>query len=77
MRGSSGPLLQLSLEGKIEEDRGQGRPRRIWMDDGKERSGSTSYGDTKRKAEEQRSMERHGCQPSDPRRHLIIITLNK
>ncbi|GFR70857.1 eukaryotic translation initiation factor 3 subunit F [Elysia marginata] len=51
MRGSSGPLLQLSLEGKIEGKRGHGRPRRNWMDDVKEWSGSTSYGDTKRKAE--------------------------
>ncbi|GFS24714.1 endonuclease-reverse transcriptase [Elysia marginata] len=61
MRGSSGPLLQvqLSLEGKIEGKRGQGRPRRNWMDDVKEWSGSTSYGDTKRKAEnreERRNM---------------------
>ncbi|GFR89570.1 endonuclease-reverse transcriptase [Elysia marginata] len=36
MRGSSGPLLQLSLEGKIERKRGHGRPRRNWMDDVKE-----------------------------------------
>ncbi|GFR72711.1 UDP-glucuronosyltransferase 2A1-like [Elysia marginata] len=50
-RGSSGPLLELSLEGKTEGKRGQGRPRRNWMDDVKEWSGSTSYGDTKRKAE--------------------------
>ncbi|GFR62171.1 endonuclease-reverse transcriptase [Elysia marginata] len=51
MRDSSGPLLQLHLAGKIEEKRGQGRPRRKWMDDVKEWSGSTSYGDTKRKAD--------------------------
>ncbi|GFR92059.1 eukaryotic translation initiation factor 3 subunit F [Elysia marginata] len=51
MRGSSGPLLLLSLEGKIEGKRRQERPRRNWMDDAKEWSGSTSYGDTKRKAE--------------------------
>ncbi|GFR89986.1 eukaryotic translation initiation factor 3 subunit F [Elysia marginata] len=51
MRGSSGPLLKLSLEGTIEGKRGQGRPRRNWMDDVNEWSGSTSYGDTKRKAE--------------------------
>ncbi|GFS23355.1 4-coumarate--CoA ligase [Elysia marginata] len=60
-RGSSGPLLQLSLEGKIEEKRGQGRTRRNWMDDVKEWSGSTSYGDAKRKAanrEEWRDMIR-------------------
>ncbi|GFR94940.1 UDP-glucuronosyltransferase 2A1-like [Elysia marginata] len=51
MRSSSGPLLQLSLEGKIEGKGGKGRPRRNWTDDVKEWSGSTSYGDTKRKAE--------------------------
>ncbi|GFS08686.1 eukaryotic translation initiation factor 3 subunit F [Elysia marginata] len=51
MRGSSGPLLQISLEGEIEGKRRQGRPRRNWMGDVKEWSGSTSYGDTKRKAE--------------------------
>ncbi|GFS17125.1 eukaryotic translation initiation factor 3 subunit F [Elysia marginata] len=50
MRGSSGPLLQLSLEGKIEGKRGQGRPRRNWIDDVKEWTGLTSYRDTKRKA---------------------------
>ncbi|GFR92932.1 UDP-glucuronosyltransferase 2A1-like [Elysia marginata] len=48
MRGSSGPLLKLSLEGTIERKRGQGRPRRNWMEHVKEWSGSTSYGDTKR-----------------------------
>ncbi|GFR71025.1 eukaryotic translation initiation factor 3 subunit F [Elysia marginata] len=36
MRGSSGPLLNLSLERKIEGKRGQGRPRRNWMDNVKE-----------------------------------------
>ncbi|GFS04839.1 eukaryotic translation initiation factor 3 subunit F [Elysia marginata] len=51
IRGSSEPLLQLSLEGKIEGNRGQGRPGRNWVDDLKEWSGSTSYGDTKRKVE--------------------------
>ncbi|GFR99910.1 eukaryotic translation initiation factor 3 subunit F [Elysia marginata] len=59
MRGSPGPLLQLSLEGKIEGKRGQGRPRRNWMDDVKEWSGLTSYGDTQQKAknrEEWRDM---------------------
>ncbi|GFS03624.1 endonuclease-reverse transcriptase [Elysia marginata] len=58
-KGSSGPLLQLSLVGKIEGKRGQGRPRRNWMDDVKGWSESTSYGDTKRKAknrEEWRDM---------------------
>ncbi|GFR60999.1 eukaryotic translation initiation factor 3 subunit F [Elysia marginata] len=51
IRGSSGPLLQLFLEGKIEGKREQGRPRRNWMDGVKELSGSTSYGDTKQKLE--------------------------
>ncbi|GFS13184.1 eukaryotic translation initiation factor 3 subunit F [Elysia marginata] len=51
MRDSSGPLLQLSLAGKIEGNGGQGRPRKNWMDDVKEWSGSTNYGYMKRKAE--------------------------
>ncbi|GFR62427.1 endonuclease-reverse transcriptase [Elysia marginata] len=51
MRGSSGPLLQLSLEGKIEEMKGQESSRRNWMGDVKEWPGSTSYGDTKQEAE--------------------------
>ncbi|GFR71729.1 eukaryotic translation initiation factor 3 subunit F [Elysia marginata] len=51
MRGSSGPLLQLYLEAKIEGKKGQRRPRRNWMDGVKEWSASTSYGDTKWKAE--------------------------
>ncbi|GFR60670.1 eukaryotic translation initiation factor 3 subunit F [Elysia marginata] len=50
MRGSSGPLLQLFLQGKIESKGRQGRPRRNWMNDVKEWSESTSYEDTKRKA---------------------------
>ncbi|GFR57958.1 endonuclease-reverse transcriptase [Elysia marginata] len=71
MRGSSGPLLQLSQEGKIEGKRGQGRPRRNWMDDVKKWPGLTSYGDTKRKAEnreEWRDMVATG-------RHLIITII--
>ncbi|GFR61109.1 eukaryotic translation initiation factor 3 subunit F [Elysia marginata] len=51
IRNSSGPLLQLSLEGKIEGKRRQVRPRRNWMDDVKEWSRSTNYGNPKRKAE--------------------------
>ncbi|GFR68648.1 UDP-glucuronosyltransferase 2A1-like [Elysia marginata] len=53
MKGSSGHLLQLPREGKIERNRGQQRPKRNWMDHVivKEWSGSTSYGDTKQKAE--------------------------
>ncbi|GFR60235.1 endonuclease-reverse transcriptase [Elysia marginata] len=35
MRGSSGPLLQLSLDGKIEGNRGQGRSRRNWVEEKK------------------------------------------
>ncbi|GFS10967.1 endonuclease-reverse transcriptase [Elysia marginata] len=51
IKNSSGPLLQLSLEGKIERKRRQVRSRRNWMDDVKEWSRSTNYGDPKRKAE--------------------------
>ena len=36
MRGSSGGLVQLVLEGYIEGKKGRGRPRRIWGDDIKE-----------------------------------------
>ena len=36
MRGSSGGLVQLVLEGYIEGKKGRGRPRRVWGDDIKE-----------------------------------------
>ncbi|GFS23396.1 eukaryotic translation initiation factor 3 subunit F [Elysia marginata] len=51
MRGSSGPLLQLSLEGKNRR-----KEKSNWMDDIKEWSGSTSYGDTKQKAENREEL---------------------
>ena len=52
MRGSSGPLLKLALEGKINGKRGRGRPRRSWMDDIKEWSDQKTYAEVKRKAED-------------------------
>ncbi|GFR90817.1 eukaryotic translation initiation factor 3 subunit F [Elysia marginata] len=74
MRGSLGPLLQLSLEEKIEGKRGQGRPRRNRMDDVKEWSGSTSYGDTKRKVENRE--EWRDMVANLRRRHLFIIIIH-
>ncbi|GFS05224.1 endonuclease-reverse transcriptase [Elysia marginata] len=75
MRGSSGPLLQLSLEGKIEGKRGQGRPRRNWMPVDGRCKGMVRVDKLWRyetEGREQRRMERFGCQRSDRRRHLII-----
>ncbi|GFS11681.1 UDP-glucuronosyltransferase 2A1-like [Elysia marginata] len=46
-----GTFAKTIPRGEIEGKRGQGRPRSNWMDDVKEWSGSTCYGDTKRKAE--------------------------
>ncbi|GFS20355.1 UDP-glucuronosyltransferase 2A1-like [Elysia marginata] len=57
VRGSSGPLLLPSLEGKIEGKRRQGRPRRNWMDDVKEWSGSKSYGDTNGRSRTEKNGE--------------------
>ncbi|KAG1673931.1 Coiled-coil domain-containing protein 149 [Nymphon striatum] len=51
MRGSSGDLLNLILEGSIEGVRDRGRQRRTWGDDVKEWSRTTSIGDAKRTAE--------------------------
>ncbi|KAG1682988.1 Myelin transcription factor 1-like protein [Nymphon striatum] len=51
MRGSSGDLLNLILEGSIEGVRDRGRQRRTWGDDVKEWSRKTSIGDAKRTAE--------------------------
>ena len=51
IRGSSGHLLQLALEGRIEGRRGRGRPKRSWTDDIKEWTQCHTYGHVKRKAE--------------------------
>ncbi|GFS22873.1 eukaryotic translation initiation factor 3 subunit F [Elysia marginata] len=75
MRGSSGPLLHQSLQGKIEGKRGQRRPRRNWMDDVKGWSGSTSYGDTKRKAENREEWRDMVANLRDRRRHLTQLTI--
>ncbi|GFR93801.1 hypothetical protein ElyMa_002652100 [Elysia marginata] len=75
MRGSSAPLLQLSLEGNIGMEertemakkeldgrcKGMIRVDRLWRYETEGR--------------EQRRMERHGCQPSD-RRRIIISRFN-
>ena len=48
MRGSSGLLPRLVLEGMIEEKRDRGRQGRTWGDDVKEWSGCQSIGSAKR-----------------------------
>ena len=51
MRGSSGGLVQLVLEGYIEGKKGRGRPRRTWGDDIKEWSNCRTMGMAKRLSE--------------------------
>ncbi|KAG1683622.1 hypothetical protein GQR58_009842 [Nymphon striatum] len=51
LRGSSGSLVNLVLEGSIEGKRDRGRQRRVWGDDVKEWSRSASFGQAKRTAE--------------------------
>ena len=48
MRGSSGLLSRLVLEGMIKGKRDRGRQRRTWGDDVKEWSGCQSIGSAKR-----------------------------
>ena len=57
MRGSSGGLVQLVLEGYIEGKKGQGRPRRIWGDDIKEWSNCKTIGMAKRLSESKPSWQ--------------------
>ncbi|GFR74579.1 microtubule-associated protein 1 light chain 3 alpha [Elysia marginata] len=76
MRGSSEPLLQLYQEGKIEGKRGQRRPRRNWIDDVKEWSGLTSYGDMKWKDENREEWRDMVANLSDRRWHLIIVIIH-
>ena len=52
LRGSSGRLMMRVLEGRIEEKRGVGRQRIMWLDDIKRWSGERRYEQLKRKAEE-------------------------
>ncbi|KAG1672345.1 Casein kinase II subunit beta [Nymphon striatum] len=58
MRGSSGDLLNLILEGSIERVRDRGRQRRTWGDDVKGWSRTTSIGDAKRTAESRENWRR-------------------
>ena len=51
MRGSSGALLNLALEGFIDGQRSKGRQRRTWGDDIKEWTGSKNIGYATRFAE--------------------------
>ena len=57
MRGSSGGLVQLVLEGCIEGKKGRGRPRRIWGDDIKEWSNGRTMGMAKRLSENKPSWQ--------------------
>lgn len=55
MRGSSGQLTQLVLEGMIDGQRDRGRQRRTWGEDIKEWSGSKSIEIAKRRSENRRN----------------------
>ena len=59
MRNTSGhyDTLLTTLEGRLEGKRGRGRPRRTWVDDIRDWTGSKSYNQIKR-AEEKRDL--HG-----------------
>ena len=57
MRGSSGGLVQLVLEGYIEGKKGRGRLRRIWGDDIKEWSNCKTIGKAKRLSENKPSWQ--------------------
>ncbi|GFR57630.1 endonuclease-reverse transcriptase [Elysia marginata] len=48
---SSGHLLQLALEGRMEGRTGRGRPKKSWTDDIKQWTHRRTYGEIKRKAE--------------------------
>ena len=52
LRGSSGDLVNLVVEGMIDGKRDRGKQRRKWADDAKDWSGITSMGEMKRKAED-------------------------
>ena len=57
MRGSSGGLAQLVLEGYIEGKKGRGRPRRVWDDDIKEWSNCITMAMAKRLSENKPSWQ--------------------
>ena len=57
MSGSSGGLVQLVVEGRIEGKKGRGRPRRIWGDDIKEWSNCRTMGMAKRLSENKPSWQ--------------------
>lgn len=59
LRGSSGKLLNLILEGYIEGVRDRGRQRRTWGDDVKEWSRTTTMGEAKRMAENRDEWRGH------------------
>ena len=53
MRNTSGhySTLMTTIEGRLEGKRGRGRPRRTWVDDIREWTGSKRYDQIKRAAE--------------------------
>ena len=57
MRGSSGGLVHLVLEGYIEGKKVRGRPRRIWGDDIREWSNCKTIGMAKRLSENKPSWQ--------------------
>ena len=57
MRGSSGRLVQLVLEGYIKGKKGRGRPTRIWGDDITEMSNCKTMGMVKILSENKPSLQ--------------------
>lgn len=68
LRGSSGEDALQILEGKMESNTSQGRPRQMWLDDIKQWTQLKTYGDIKRLAQDQCQWRActAACQPSDP-----------
>ncbi|GFS18227.1 endonuclease-reverse transcriptase [Elysia marginata] len=56
IRGSSGHLLHLALEGRIKGRRGRGRPKRSWTDDIKQWTHYRTYGEIKWKADSREEL---------------------
>jgi len=67
LRGSSGKDLLDVLEGKLNSKLSQGRPRRMWLDDIKSRTGLDSYEKIKNLANDRKSWRACSitCQPSN------------
>ena len=65
LRGSSGMVALLMLEGKLDGKRPRGRPRRTWLDDVYNWMGSTKYTEIKRMAEDRQKWRWMTHQPSE------------